>query len=175
VLLLELCVPALAERSFRAPRLEARALGLNDEQRALYAHVAAEGSGAVLDLPLRYDLRGALHDMSYYAFLRGYHGRPAAACYNSFTTPVQAEVAALAARLPDPVALDALRAQGFGWIVVHDELLAAGERERLAPLLEDAARVDLLARARHRAVIHRPREDPERTYEQRLYRVRDPA
>jgi len=175
VLLLELLAPPLARRSFGVSPLEARAVGLNAEQRALYAHVSDGGDGAVLDLPLRYDLRGALHDMSYYAFLRGYHGRPAAACYNSFTTPVQGEVAALAARLPDPAALDALRALGFRWIVVHEELLAAGERERLAPLLDDATLVEPVARARHRAVIHRPREDPERTYEQLVFRLRDPA
>lgn len=181
VLVLETLVPAVAARSFEEPRLEAHALGLDDEQRALYARIAHDGDdgdggdagGAVLDLPLRYDLRGKLHDMSYYAFLRGYHGRPAAACYDSFTTPVQHEVAALAARLPDPAAVAALRAQGFRWIVVHDELLAAGERERLAPLLDDRSRTELVARARHRANIFRPRADPERTYEERLYRLLD--
>ncbi len=173
-LVLETLVPAVAARSFEEPRLEAHALGLDDEQRALYARISRAGDdGAVLDLPLRYDLRGKLHDMSYYAFLRGYHGRPAAACYNSFTTPVQNEVAALAARLPDPAALATLRAQGFRWIVVHDELLAPGEGERLAPLLDDRSRTELVARARHRANIVRPGADPERTYEERLYRLLD--
>jgi hypothetical protein len=169
--LLEIFQPTISATSFPEHALEANPIGLDDEQRALYAQIT---DGAVLDLPLRYDLRGALFDMSYYAFLRGYHGRPAAACYNSFATPLQAEVAALAKRLPDPAAADALHAMGFRWIVVHDELVAQGELTKLAPLFADASRTALIARAHHRAIIFKPEEDPERTFEERLYRLTSP-
>ena len=168
--LLELFVPAITATGFPTA-LEPSAIGVNDEQRALYARI---DDGAVLDLPLRYNLRGRLYDMSYYAFLRGYHGRPAAACYNSYLTPVQNEVAALVERLPDPAAVDALHAMGFRWLVVHDELLAAADFTTLAPLFADASRSELIARARHPAMIFRPELDPGRTYEQRLYRLSTP-
>jgi len=169
---LELFAPTIAPTSFRVRPLEAFAIGANDEQRALHARIE---DGAVLDLPLRYDLRGALHDMSYYSFLRGYHGRPAAACYNSFTTPVQAEVAALAARLPAPDAADELYALGFRWIVVHGELVAPGELETLAPLFADRSRTEPIASARHLATFHRPWADPAQSYEERLYQLGSPA
>jgi len=113
--------------------------------------------------------------MSYYSFLRGYHGRPAAACYNSFTTPVQAEVAALAARLPAPDAADELYALGFRWIVVHGELVAPGELETLAPLFADRSRTEPIASARHLATFHRPWADPAQSYEERLYQLGSPA
>jgi hypothetical protein len=169
--LLEVFEPTITQWSFPPHGLEASAIGIDDEQRALYAQIT---DGAVLDLPLRYDLRGALHDMSYYAFLRGYHGRPAAACYNSFKTPVQTQVAELVARLPDPAAADALHAEGFRWLVVHDELVRPDDLEKLQPLFADGSRTALVARARHRAIIFKPQEDPERTYEQRLYRLSSP-
>ena len=45
--------------------------------------------------------------------------------------------------------------------------------ETLLGLFPDT-RTELVARARHRAVIFRPREDPERTFAQRLYRLKAP-
>ena len=169
---LESNVPSLAQESFAGQATEAFAMGVNAEQRALYNQIAG---GAVLDLPLRYDQRGATHDVSYYVFLRAYHDQPAAACYNSFLTPVQGKVAALAARLPDASATAALYAQGFRWIVVHDELVAPDELAKLAPLFADRSRTELVASARHRAVLFKPELDPARTYEQRLYRLSSPA
>jgi len=88
--------------------------------------------GAVLDLPFASEAAGGLVSMSHAVFLASYHQRPVAACYNSWSGPIVADVAGMAARLPDPSALAALRAAGFGSIVVHGELMPAEERSRLA-------------------------------------------
>jgi hypothetical protein len=77
----------------------------------------------VLDVPFAFHLRGKLHDMAYYIFLGAYHGQPVAACYNSFEVPLQKDVEALAARLPDAAAADALWALGFRTVVVHEDRL----------------------------------------------------
>jgi hypothetical protein len=63
---------------------------------------------------------------------------------------------------------------GFRWLVVHDELVARDELAKLAPLFADASRTGLVASARHRAIIFKPEEDPERTFEERLYRLTSP-
>lgn len=85
--------------------------------------------GAVLDLPFRGTANEpvALVAMSHAILLGAYHQRPVAACYNSFVSPIVADVSGMAARLPEPDALTALRAVGFGSVVVHREQLRAGE------------------------------------------------
>ncbi|HEY8516167.1 MAG TPA: hypothetical protein VIS07_11695 [Candidatus Binatia bacterium] len=92
--------------------------------------------GAVLDLPLSYEADGKLVDMPHYVLLAAYHHQPTAACYNSFRTPLQYEVAELAARLPDPKAAQALHALGFRSLIVHRQRLARRGQD-LAPLLDD--------------------------------------
>jgi hypothetical protein len=77
--------------------------------------------GAVLDLPLEFNIRGLIQDMPHYVFMSAFHHRPVAACYNSFLLPIQAEIEALATRLPDVRAADALHALGFRTVVVHEE------------------------------------------------------
>jgi hypothetical protein len=95
--------------------------------------------GAVLDVPFRNDPPAALVPMSHGIFLGAYHERPVAACYNSWIGPVVADVAGMAARLPDPTALVALRAAGFGSIIVHGELLPVRDRSRLPTAFSAAA------------------------------------
>jgi hypothetical protein len=84
--------------------------------------------GAVLDLPV-----GPLRRSAHPIFLAAYHEHPVAACYNSWSerVPVVADVGGLAARLPEPRALVALRAAGFGSIVIHGELLSPGDRAEI--------------------------------------------
>jgi len=84
---------------------------------------AALPDGPVLDLPFAVDDVGRLRDMAHYVLLAAYHRRPVAACYNSFTVPIFDDVGALAARLPDVRAADALWALGFRAVVVHGEFL----------------------------------------------------
>jgi hypothetical protein len=96
--------------------------------------------GAVLDLPLTFDAAGKLLDMPQYVLLAAYHHRPAAACYNSFRTPLQFEVAELAARLPDPAASDALHALGVRSLLVHRDRIQPRKMRQLLRLLADGQR-----------------------------------
>jgi hypothetical protein len=102
----------------------------------------ATGEGAVLDVPFKFDLRGELLDMPYYLFMSAFHQRPVAACYNSFRLPIQAEIEALANRLPSIQAADALYALGFRTVVVHEEILESTAQSTLGSTrLVEAGRV----------------------------------
>ncbi|MEW6271753.1 MAG: hypothetical protein AB1689_20920, partial [Thermodesulfobacteriota bacterium] len=103
--------------------------------------------GAVLDLPLSFDATGKLVDMPHYVLLAAYHRQPAAACYNSFRTPLQFELAELAQRLPDPAAAEALHALGFRNLVLHRRRLGEAALQRLAPLLHDPSHAVEVAQA----------------------------
>ena len=77
--------------------------------------------GPVLDVPLsgsRLPLAA-----SEYVFLSAYHGRPTAACYNSYSLPIVQDVEEIASRVPEAPAIDALYALGFRGLVVHEERL----------------------------------------------------
>lgn len=102
---------------------------------AVRALGASLPEGAVLDLPFRVDPLSRLAPMAHYIFLGAYHGRPVAACYNSFTVPIMEQTAALAERLPDPAALAALHALGYRSVVTHDELLGPAARTTLRAAL----------------------------------------
>jgi hypothetical protein len=91
--------------------------------------------GALLDVPLRVDPLSRFAAMSHFIMLGGYHGRPVAACYNSFTVPILEQMAALAERIPDPAAIAALHALGYRGIVTHEEYLSPEERDRLRAAL----------------------------------------
>lgn len=145
-LLADLFVPALAARDFGAPTtIAARDVRPPDPVLALYDRLP---DGPILDVPFEYGAEGLLKFMPHYVFLAAYHGRPVAGCYNSFVVQVQEDLAALASRLPDPGATDALAALGFRSLVIHDELLA--RRRRFAQLGGD------------NIVAHPP--DPETTH-----------
>src|SRR5262249_50545678 len=66
-------------------------------------------------------------------------GRPPAACYNSFRTPVQEQIDRLAAAVPAPHALDALSALGFRTIFLHRDFLSGRRAMSLPPALASAA------------------------------------
>jgi hypothetical protein len=120
----------------------------------LYTHT---GDGAVLDLPFKFDLPGEIRDMPYYVFISAFHHRPVAACYNSFRLPIQTEIEAIASKLPDVRAADALYALGFRTIVVHEELLESEAQAALDPAnltrdrLADTRLAELGTAPQHRA------------------------
>jgi hypothetical protein len=76
--------------------------------------------GAIVDFP--YHASGVYRLAAAIDLLRASYGpRPTAACYNSFGTPVQTQVADLAAALPDAGAAEALRALGFATVIIEHE------------------------------------------------------
>jgi hypothetical protein len=79
--------------------------------------------GAVLDVPFpEMDRPSSVH-LARHLLLNSYHPRATAACYNSFVSPVQRQVARLAAELPNRHASDALAALGFGTVMIDKERL----------------------------------------------------
>jgi hypothetical protein len=82
------------------------------------ALVREHAEGALLDVPFSWQgtKRLAMAD----DLLRAsFTPRPTAACYNSFVSPVQEQVGALAAALPEARAADALAALGFATVVLE--------------------------------------------------------
>jgi hypothetical protein len=88
------------------------------EDIALFARADV---GAVLDIPLM--PRSQFLRNAHALLVSAYHGRPTAACYNSFGTSVADQMAELAQAVPQAAALDALAAHGFGTIIVHKDRL----------------------------------------------------
>jgi len=86
---------------------------------ALLALYEKMPDGAVFDVPL-YIEGLPIVAMADDVFLGAFHRHPVAACYNSFTLPIQQEMRRIAERLPrDARAADALYALGFRSVVVH--------------------------------------------------------
>ena len=106
----------LARTSFgRLLRLTAHAARPSDDDIALVRRLPP---GALLDLPLAVGRAAQLRN-GQYLLLNSYSPRPTAACYNSFVSPIQAQVVDLAAQLPEPRAADALAALGFRSLLLH--------------------------------------------------------
>ena len=135
----------LAERysATLAPMLGRRPVGLRaaalrpaDAALAAYANAP---DGPLLDLP--YNLQLGLLRQAEYVLASAYHRRPVGACYNSFRTPVQEDVQALANLLPAPGAADALHALGFRSLVLHVSGAGDPYLRRLEPLLRDPLRI----------------------------------
>jgi hypothetical protein len=81
------------------------------------------GEGAVLDLPYPQMDSPASVQLAHYLMLNAYSPRATAACYNSFVSPVQAQIAQLSELLPDHAAADALAALGFGTVIIDQVVL----------------------------------------------------
>jgi hypothetical protein len=114
--LCEIFTPALARLSYgREISMVARPLRPPDTQLALLDQVT---DGAVLDIP--FELQTLHFARVTAAILRGaYHGQPVAACYNSYSLPLNADIGVLAARVrTDARAGDALAALGIRNVVV---------------------------------------------------------
>lgn len=90
----------------------------------------------VLDVPMELPSLGA---QAHFLEWATYHGGATAACYNSFTSPVQRAVAEIAERLPDIRAARALAAVGFSSVVLHEELVPRLVRKGVAARFEAAS------------------------------------
>lgn len=116
---IEVFHPPTAQWTFgRTTEVAAYRVRPPDRVIALYRTLPA---GAVLDLPLAWGTWGVLNQMAHYDLLSAYHHHPVAACYNSFGSPLQADMQALAQQVPSPDALSELYALGFRAVVVHGE------------------------------------------------------
>lgn len=110
----------LVESFARAPSLRAQTVALPPSDRTLLRSL---DGATVLDFPPR---DGNLIAHAHYLRLAAEHGGRTAACYNSFASPMGADVAALARRLPAEDAIDALAALGFQVVLVHSDKLRNG-------------------------------------------------
>ena len=120
-ILAETYVPALAVGSFSSSvELVAHVRGLDPAVTDLERRVLR---GPVLDLPAGVGGIQTLFPSSRAIMLAAFHEQPVAACYNSFTSPLSAEIADIAGRLPEVRAAEDLRAIGFEYVVVHGDLL----------------------------------------------------
>ena len=92
-----------------------------DEDVAL---LRANARGAILDLP---HAGGDLHSIASggYLILDAFSPRPVAACYDSFPSPLEAQVSSLAFALPRVAAIDALVALGFETLLLHTDRMDA--------------------------------------------------
>lgn len=99
--------------------------------------VRASAPGPILDVPLPYR-EGHIAFGAGSALLRASYGpRDAAACYNSFASPVQKQVWLLSEGLPEPADASALAALGFATVLAdQDEAAARMTREPRTTLVE---------------------------------------
>lgn len=103
------------------------------------------GPGAVLDVPYpQMDSPASIH-LARYLMLNAYSPRATAACYNSFVSPVQTQIAELSERLPDHAAADALAALGFGTVMIDKVRI---EPRALQSFFDDLATLDNSERLR---------------------------
>ena len=128
--MLEVLAPPLARVSFgQTVEIVPYRVRPHPKLLALYDTI---DDGAVLDIPLEYGF-GSFNYLGHHVWLGAFHGQPVASCYNSFRTPIQPEIAALARRVhDDPAAGAALHALGFRTVVVH--VIVPGRR-RPAPIV----------------------------------------
>jgi len=91
------------------------------EKLAFFDELASVANrGPILEAPIDYDVaRHGLEGASRSVLLQAYHRRRTSACYNSFVPEAVRALGPLAARLPEPAALRALREQGFTTLVVR--------------------------------------------------------
>ncbi len=115
--LLEVFVAPIAKASFgQTLRLEAHQVRPADPVLELYRKL---GPGVVLDVPLDFG-QGRFYRMADYLLASAYHEHRIAACYNSFLSPVQHDVARYAGRvMTDARAAAALAALDINDVVLH--------------------------------------------------------
>jgi len=122
-------VPLLARSSFGVPSLAMSTFVARPPEEDI-ALLRTTAQGALLDLPFFAD--GVRRLMMANDLLRAsYSPRPTAACYDSFVSPVQAQIADLAAALPERGAAEALHALGFGTVLLEKAQFMAADRQRI--------------------------------------------
>ena len=108
-----------------------------EELLAFHDALSARGNtGPIVELPM--DGRDG-NRQSRALLLTAYHRRPIAYCWNSSLPAEHVRVQALARRIPEPAAVDALRADGFTTLIVNRR------GSRSAELAEQIRRIDALA------------------------------
>jgi hypothetical protein len=102
-------------------RLESLRLRPSAETLAFFVELERRGdAGPLLELPIDLDSTAYLmNGAGIQSLLTAYHHRRTSGCYNAKHPPEMARIETLGARLPDPEALDEIRAMGFRTIVVH--------------------------------------------------------
>jgi len=120
--------------SVRSYRLDAWRASPSGHDVALLRRVAR---GAVLDLPFPMMDTPSAGRLPYHLLLNAYDPRPTGACYNSFVSPVQQQVAGLSRDLPEHHAADALAALGFGTVVIDKGAIDAGALQGFYDRLRD--------------------------------------
>jgi len=134
--LLEIAMPRFATFSFGQPVL-AEAVRMRPDESDIEL-ITRTADGPVLDLPNR---KPYLVATSSHLLLGAWHGRPSAACYNSFGTPIQAQIERRSARLPVRAAAEELAALGFRTVYVHRRFLEQGfHAHQIAAMARAAAR-----------------------------------
>ena len=129
LLLVNEFLPLLALQSFGVPSLAMSTFAARPPEEDI-ALVRNTAQGALLDLPFFASgvRRLAMAD----DLLRAsYSPRPTAACYDSFVSPVQAQIEDLAVALPDRGAAEALHALGFGTVLLEKAQFMAADRKRI--------------------------------------------
>jgi len=119
--LLEIAMPRFATFSFGQPVL-AEVVRVRPDESDIEL-ISRTADGPVLDLPNRGPFLLAI---SNHLLLGAWHGRPSAACYNSFATPIQEQIERRSARLPVRSAAEELAALGFRTVYVHRSFLERG-------------------------------------------------
>jgi hypothetical protein len=135
VVVAERWLPTAARATFGEPlALTAFAARPPDEDIAL---MRAHARGARLDIP---HVGGAQSHVTggRYLMLNAFHPGPIAACFNSFPSPLEGQVAALALALPRAAAVDALVALGFETLQLHADAMDP----KRARLFSDLTNVD---------------------------------
>lgn len=112
-------VPAVARATFGRP-LDLAAFAARPPEADIEL-LRTQARGALLDLP---HAGGALGSGSY-LMLDAFRPGPVAACYNSFASPLDAQMSALALALPRASAVDALVALGFETLLLHADRMEA--------------------------------------------------
>jgi hypothetical protein len=115
--------------------------------------------GALLDLPHGGGALQALGSGAY-LMLAAFSPRPVAACYNSFPSPLEGQIGALALALPRAAAVDALVALGFETLLLHTERMEPKRVEFFDDLIHvDAALAERLERVgrTERLILYRMR------------------
>lgn len=153
-------LPAVAHATFgQSLTLDAFAARPPEDDVAL---LRDQARGALLDLP---HAGGGLQALGSggYLMLAAFSPRPVAACYNSFPSPLEGQVSALALALPRAAAVDALVALGFETLVLHADRM---EPQRVK-FFDDLIHVDAALSARLEPV--------GRTERLVVYRMRSPT
>jgi hypothetical protein len=107
-----------------------RLVPLHNEPPPLYAWLARMPRGLVAEfpMPLPHTLPG---DEPVYAYMSTFHWMPLLNGYSGYYPGPYLRRLAPLARLPEPIAIETLKATGVRYVIIHDSGYAADDRTRL--------------------------------------------